>query len=220
MRPEPTPALAASDLRVYRGDRAVLDGVSLSVAADDSLLVRGPSGAGKTTLFAVLGLLATPDEGVVRVAGRDASGLPERERARLRRETIGFVFQTFRLVEDLTARENAALPAEHAGSPEEAWLDELFDRLGLAAVADQYPPTLSGGERQRVAVARALVNRPDVVLADEPTGQLDPGTADRVLELLFDLRADTGTALVATSHDPRLADRFDRRLRLVDGRLG
>ena len=214
------PALSASDLRVYRGGGAVLDGVSLSVAPDDSLLVRGPSGSGKTTLFSVLGLLAAPDEGVVRVGGRDASGLPERERARVRRETIGFVFQTFRLVEDLTARENAALPAEHTGSPDEAWLDELFERLDIADVADQYPPTLSGGERQRVAVARALVNRPSVVLADEPTGQLDPAAADRVLELLFDLRADTGTALVATSHDPRLADRFDRRLRLVDGRLG
>jgi putative ABC transport system ATP-binding protein len=213
------PALEADDLSVRRGGRDVLDGVSLAVDRDDSLLIRGASGSGKTTLFTVLGLLAPPDEGEVRVDGRAASDLPERERARIRRETIGFVFQTFRLVEDLTARDNAALPAEHAGSPDQAWLDELFERLELTEVADQYPATLSGGERQRVAVARALVNRPTVVLADEPTGQLDPDTADRVLDLLFDLRAETGTALVTTSHDPRLAGRFRRSLRLVDGRL-
>jgi putative ABC transport system ATP-binding protein len=214
-----TPALEASDLRVRRGGQDVLEGVSVAVDRDDSLLIRGPSGSGKSTLFGVLGLLATPDEGVVRVNGTDASSLPERGRARVRRETVGFVFQTFQLIDDLTARENAALPGEHAGSPDEDWLDELFDRLDITDVAGQYPPTLSGGERQRVAVARALVNRPSVVLADEPTGQLDPDTADRVLDLLFDLRTETNVALVATSHDPRLVERFDRTAKLVDGRL-
>jgi putative ABC transport system ATP-binding protein len=130
---------------------------------------------------------------------------------------VGFVFQDFRLIDDLTARENARLPQEHAGAIDEGWLDALFDRLGLDGVADARPPTLSGGEKQRVALARALANRPAVVLADEPTGQLDPETTDAVLELLLSVRDDT--ALVVISHDPRLADRFDRTLVLEDGRL-
>ena len=135
------------------------------------------------------------------------------------RETVGVVFQEFRLIPDLTARENAALPGEHDGSVDGAWLSELFERLDVADRRAAYPAALSGGEKQRVAVARALVSRPDVVLADEPTGQLDPAAADRVLELLFELQAETDTALVVVSHDPRLVDRFERRYRLTDGRL-
>jgi putative ABC transport system ATP-binding protein len=213
------PVLRAEDLRVERGGRAVLDGASLAVAPGERVLIRGDSGAGKTTLFEALGLLLPPTDGSLYVGDADAAALSERERARLRRETVGVVFQEFRLIPDLTARENAALPGEHDGSVDEAWLSELFERLDVADRRAAYPAALSGGEKQRVAVARALVSRPDVVLADEPTGQLDPAAADRVLELLFELQAETDTALVVVSHDPQLVDRFERRYRLTDGRL-
>jgi putative ABC transport system ATP-binding protein len=209
--------LRAADVRIERGDSWILDGVSLSVAANDRLLIRGRSGAGKTTLFRVLGLLDPPTAGEVYVDGAPAGSLPERKRARVRRDTIGIVFQDFQLVPDLTAWENAALPQEHGGNRDITWLDELFDRLGLIGLADQYPTTLSGGEKQRVAIARALANRPAVVLADEPTGQLDPETADNVLDLLFGLQRETETALVVVSHDPRLESRFERSVNIVDG---
>ncbi|ACV46211.1 MULTISPECIES: ABC transporter ATP-binding protein [Halomicrobium] len=211
--------LVGSDLVVTRSGEQILDGVSLSVASNATVLVQGPSGAGKTTLFNVLGLLEAPESGTLHVDGRDASALSERERAALRRSTIGFVFQDFQLIGDLTARENAALPQEHAGEPDPEWLDTLFDRLGIAALGGQYPATLSGGEKQRVAIARALANRPEIVLADEPTGQLDPATADAVLDLLFGMQASAETALIVISHDPQLAPHFDERLQLADGRL-
>lgn len=214
-----SPVLEAVDLSVTLGGIEVLDEVSLGVAPGQRVLVRGPSGAGKTTLFHVLALLREPDAGHLLVDGADAADLGERARARLRRETVGVIFQDFQLVPDLTARENAALPMEHAGERDDAWLDELFDRLALADRQDHSPASLSGGEKQRVAVARALANRPSVVLADEPTGQLDPETADRVLELLLSLQADTATALVVVSHDPRLAGAFDATRRLEDGRF-
>jgi len=214
---DPTLVLRARNLTVRRGDRRILDGASVTISRGSATLIQGRSGAGKTTLFDVLGLLSTPASGTIEIEGRDAAALPERERAGVRRETVGFVFQDFRLIDDLTARENARLPQEHAGAIDEAWLDAPFDRLGLDGVADARPPTLSGGEKQRVALARALANRPAVVLADEPTGQLDPETTDAVLELPLSVRDDT--ALVVISHDPRLADRFDRTLVLEDGRL-
>jgi putative ABC transport system ATP-binding protein len=218
--PNAEPVLRAEEVSVERGDRRVLDGVTLSVPADARLLIRGPSGAGKTTLFRVLGLLEPPTSGEVYVEGEPTRSLREAERAAVRRETVGIVFQDFQLVPDLTARENAALPQEHVrGNRDPAWLDELFDRLGVADLAGQYPATLSGGERQRVAIARALANRPAVVLADEPTGQLDPDTAEQVLELLFEAREVSGTALVVVSHDRSLPDRFEAHVRLVDGRL-
>ena len=213
------PALDAEDLTVRRGDRRILDDLSVSVVPGERVLIQGESGAGKTTLFSVLGLLERPDSGRLTVAGRDANALSERERASLRRDTLGYVYQGFRLVPDLTARENAALPQDHAGERDEAWLDDLFERLDIAEVADRRPATLSGGEKQRVATARALANRPDVILADEPTGQLDPDTADRLVDLLCSLGADFGTALVVVSHDPTLADRFPRVERLEAGSL-
>ena len=216
---EQTAAIRARDVSVVRDDRRILDGLSVRIPRESTTLIQGKSGSGKTTLFDVLGLLATPTEGVLEVGGTDAAALPERERARIRRETIGFVFQDFQLVDDLSARENARLPQEHAGDIDEAWLDTLFDRLDLRDVADASPRTLSGGEKQRVAIARALANRPAVVLADEPTGQLDPETTETVLDLLLTMHAEAATALVVVSHDPRLAGRFDRTLVLEDGRL-
>ncbi|GGN09802.1 ABC transporter ATP-binding protein [Halarchaeum nitratireducens] len=213
------PVLDARDLTLTRGERAVLDGLSLRVPADARTLVRGASGAGKSTLFEVLGLLTTPDAGTLRVRGRDATALSERERAALRRDHLGFVFQSFRLIDDLTAYENARVPQEHAGAIDEAWLDTLFARLGVADLATRHPPALSGGERQRVAIARALANRPSVVLADEPTGQLDPETTDAVLSTLDAVRDDFDTALLVVSHDPRLVERFDDRYVLRDGTI-
>lgn len=212
-------ALDAEDVAVVRGERRVLDGVSLSIVAGERVLIQGESGAGKTTLFSVLGLLERPDSGRLAVAGQDASTLSERERARLRRDTLGYVYQDFRLVPDLTARENAALPQDHASDRDEEWLDELFERLDITDVADRRPATLSGGEKQRVATARALANRPDVILADEPTGQLDPETATALLDLLCSLQAELDTALVVVSHDRSLPDRFERVLTLRNGTL-
>ena len=213
------PVLRGENLTVERAGSRILDTVSLSVDPDVSLLVRGASGAGKTTLFNVLGLLTMPTSGSLYVRGEDASKLPERKRAVVRRDTIGFVFQDFQLIPDLSAWDNAALPQDHTGSRDEDWLGDLFDALDIRALADQYPATLSGGEKQRVAIARALANRPAVVLADEPTGQLDPNTAERVLDLLFEVKSQTDTALVLISHDRGLAHRFDETVLLRDGRL-
>ena len=213
------PILQAEDVGVERNGDRLLAGVTVAVEPDERLLIRGPSGAGKTTLFNVLGLLEPPTTGRLVVDGTDASRLPERRRARLRRETVGIIFQDFQLVPDLTARENAALPQEHAGERDEDWLDALFDRLGIAERAGHYPATLSGGEKQRIAIARALANRPAVVLADEPTGQLDPETAERVLDLLLSLQDETDTALVVVSHDRSVGDGFSARVRLEDGAI-
>lgn len=213
------PVLRGEQLSVTRNDTRILSDISIQVPPDARLLIQGPSGSGKTTLFNLLGLLEPPDSGSLYISGRDASALSERQRALLRRDTIGFVFQDFQLIPDLTARENAALPQEHTGSRDEAWLDTLFDSLDIVSLEKQYPATLSGGEKQRVAIARALANRPAVVLADEPTGQLDPETADRVLDLLFTVRAETDTALVTISHDRRLASQFSSTLTLRHGQL-
>lgn len=211
------PILAVEDVTVVRGTEPVLEGLSLSVRPGERVLIRGPSGAGKTTLFSVLGLLERPASGSVVVDGRDASELSETARARLRRSTLGFVYQDFRLVPDLTARENAALPQDHAGERDEEWLTELFERLDVADLAERYPSSLSGGEKQRVATARALANRPAVVFADEPTGQLDPESAGRLVDLLCSLEESFGAALVVVSHDRSLTDRFPRVFEL-DGR--
>lgn len=211
--------LQADELLIQRGGNKILDGVSIQINRDSSTLIQGPSGSGKTTLFNVLGLLDSPTAGTLIVDGHDVSESSERTRARIRRETVGFVFQDFRLIDDLTARENAAVPQDHRGKRDEDWLNTLFEALDITDLVDQYPATLSGGEKQRVAIARALANQPDVILADEPTGQLDPETAAHVLDLLFDLRDRTEMALVVISHDRRLADRFDRVLLLDDGAL-
>ncbi|WP_435196329.1 ABC transporter ATP-binding protein [Natronomonas sp. EA1] len=210
--------LHARDLRLSRGGTAILDGLDIEVPAGSRTLVRGTSGAGKTTLFSVLGLLEEPDSGALVVDGVDALAVSERKRARLRRDHIGIVFQDFQLIPDLTARENALLPQQHGGSEDDAWVDELFDRLGIADLHNQYPATLSGGERQRVGIARALSNRPRIVLADEPTGQLDPDTAAAIRELLFSVQRDTGVALVVVSHDASF-EGVERTRTLTGGRL-
>ena len=211
--------LEADSVTVDRGGETILSNISFTVPAEAQLLIQGPSGAGKTTLFNILGLLDTPSSGTVSVRGTNAGSLPERKRARIRRDTIGFIFQDFQLIDDLTARENAGLPQEHTGSRDEEWLDTLFEKLNIRDLEMQYPATLSGGEKQRVAIARALANRPAVVLADEPTGQLDPDTTEQVIDLLLGLQATTETALVTISHDTQLESLFQSIARLEDGEL-
>lgn len=213
------PVLEARDLVVERGAARVLDGVNLAVNSKDRILIRGESGAGKTTLFHVLALLDVPTSGQVLIRGQDTTTLSERDRAEVRRDTVGVVFQEFNLIPDLTARENAALPQQHTGNDVPAWIDGLLETLSLSDRADAYPASLSGGEKQRVAIARALANRPEVVLADEPTGQLDPDAGREVVDLLVELQDQTDAAIVVVSHDEGLGDRFGRHLHLDGGTL-
>lgn len=213
------PILEASHITVRRNDRLILDDISISIPPEARQLIQGKSGAGKTTLFHIFGLLDVPTTGDLFIEGTDVNTLSKRERAELRRDTIGIIFQDFQLVPDLTALENAALPQEHSGSVDEAWLHTLFTKLDMADRATHYPATLSGGEKQRVSIARALANKPSIILADEPTGQLDPKTAENVMDLLFSLQADTGTALVVVSHDVGIADKFPKTSYIKNGRL-
>lgn len=216
---DPDALIHAEDITLSRAGQRILDGITLTITQNTRLLVRGTSGAGKTTLFDVLGLLTTPDTGSLYVSGTDMSTVSERHRARIRRTTIGLVFQEFHLIPDLTAMENAALPQTHAGDRDPAWVATLFDALDITGLEHRYPAALSGGEKQRVAIARALANHPAVVLADEPTGQLDPTTSDRVLDLLLDIQSETNVALVVISHDPIMTPAFDQAYELTGGTL-
>jgi ABC-type lipoprotein export system ATPase subunit len=198
--------------------RAV-DGVTLEVEPGSSLAVTGPSGCGKSTLLGLIGGLETPSSGSVALGGHAISGLPERERARIRRHEIGLVFQADNLLPFLTVTENVALQLALRGATDgyERCV-ELLARLGLAEHAAKLPDQLSGGQRQRVAVARALIHRPRTILADEPTGALDGASAEVVVELLQDAQRQLGATLIVVTHDAGLAARLDRQLRLRDGR--
>lgn len=205
-----------------QGHLSVLRGVDLDCEPGDTVAVIGASGVGKSTLLHVLGALDAPDEGQVQVAGSDPFVLAEPERARLRNRSIGFVFQFHHLLPEFTAAENAALPLWIAGQSESEGLREaesLLSDLGLADRTAARPDELSGGERQRVAIARALVTRPVLLLADEPTGNLDGETAEVVYSKLVDLTRDRGTVLVVATHDLELAGRADRVYRLKQGLL-
>jgi putative ABC transport system ATP-binding protein len=196
-----------------------LDMVDLDVNRGEAVAVMGPSGCGKSTLLHLIGGLDRPSAGQLTVAGQRVDELSERALAHLRRDEIGFVFQTFQLMDELTAQENVELPALLAGySPSEARARAiaLLERVGLADRARHLPSMLSGGQRQRVAIARALVNNPDIVLADEPTGNLDSASAFDVLSLLADLHAK-GLTLVIVTHDERIATAADRLISMRDG---
>ena len=198
--------------------RAV-DDVDLEVAPDEALAVRGPSGCGKSTLLHLLGGLDRPTAGELWLSGRRIDGLSERALAQLRRREVGFVFQAFHLMDELTAQENVELPALLAGrSPQEARrrARQLLERVGLADRADHLPAKLSGGQRQRVAVARALANEPTIVFADEPTGNLDSAATSEVLRLFEALRED-GLTLVVVTHEERIAASADRLVSMRDG---
>ena len=199
----------------------VLNELALSVSAGEWLAIVGASGAGKSTLLNLLGGLDAPSAGDVSVAGQSLSGMSENERSQWRNQRLGFVFQMHHLLPEFTALESVAMPARIGGAPKqeaEAKAKKLLLQLGLAERLNHRPAELSGGERQRVAIARALVNEPACVLMDEPTGNLDPGTAEQVLAAMSALR-DRDTAFVVVTHDPAIAQRMDRRLTLANGRL-
>jgi putative ABC transport system ATP-binding protein len=198
-----------------------LRGVSFSVRKGELVAIVGPSGSGKSTLLHIMGTLERPSEGVVRIGGVDAAGLDDRNLSRLRARQIGFVFQQFFLAEHASVRENVADGLLYAGVPVTERMeraDEALARVGLSDRADFKPTRISGGQRQRVAIARALVGRPAIVLADEPTGNLDSTTGTSIMDLLHELNADGATILMIT-HDSGLADQLPRQVRMLDGEV-
>lgn len=197
----------------------VLRAVSLAVDGGESVALTGESGSGKSTLLHLIGGLDRPDSGEILFMGQEISALGDAARARLRRDRVGLVFQQFNLVPSLTVAQNIALQARLAGRADAGWIAALTERLGLAGLGARYPEQLSGGQQQRVAIGRTLANRPDLILADEPTGNLDEDTGDAVLALMLELAETTGAALVMATHSKRLAQRFSRRIHLRRGRL-
>jgi putative ABC transport system ATP-binding protein len=197
----------------------VLKDITLEIAAGSVVAIVGPSGSGKTTLLALLAGLDRPTAGEVWVDGRNLAALDEDALARFRGEQVGFVFQSFHLIPTLTARENVQVPLELRGEEAETRARELLARVGLEGREHHYPAQLSGGEQQRVAVARAFSNRPKLLFADEPTGNLDQQTGATVIELLLELNREFGTTTVLVTHDIELARRAERVIRLLDGRV-
>jgi putative ABC transport system ATP-binding protein len=198
----------------------VLDAVSFEIASGAFVAIVGPSGSGKTTLLGLLAGLDTPTRGQVLLDGADLGALSEDARARLRGEKVGFVFQSFQLIPTLTALENVSVPLELRGDRDAtARARALLGRVGLGDRAGHLPAQLSGGEQQRVAVARAFANRPRILFADEPTGNLDGVTGARIIELIESLNRESGSTVVLVTHDASLADRTDRIIRLADGRV-
>ncbi len=202
------------------GPLIILDGINLEINAGQSVAVVGASGSGKTTLLGILAGLDLPTSGTVSLGGREITALDEEQRARVRGELVGFVFQTFQLLGSLTALENVMLPVElHGEHDARAQAEQLLERVGLGRRMGHYPRQLSGGEQQRVAIARAFASRPRVLFADEPTGNLDTATGARIIELLFDLNESFSTTLVLVTHDERLAQRCQRVITLDGGRI-
>jgi len=202
------------------GPLTLLDDINFSVSTGSTVAVLGASGSGKTTLLGLLAGLDVASSGMVEIGGQRLDELDEDGRALLRARLLGFVFQNFQLLQGLTALENVMLPLELAGDRAAVrHADELLQRVGLEARGHHYPQQLSGGEQQRCAIARAFASRPRLLLADEPTGNLDQATGQRIIELLFTLNREQGTTLIMATHDDNLAARCDRRLRLEGGRL-
>ena len=209
-------------MRLASGGRplTILDGVTLDIARGDAVAVIGPSGSGKSTLLGLIAGLDAPTAGSITVGGVDVTRLGESALARFRRETIGYVFQSYHLIPTLTAAENVAVPLELAGERRVAARSRaLLEQVGLGDRADHYPVQLSGGEQQRVALARAVALEPPLLLADEPTGNLDSATGAAIIELLFMLNRERGSTLLLVTHDPALAERADRVVSLRDGRV-
>ena len=218
----PEPVIVADAVaKIYRRGREeirALDNVSFVIHRGEFAAITGPSGAGKTTLLNILGCMDTPTSGTLRIGGRDAGKLDEREQTLLRRTEIGFVFQHFGLIPTLTVAENVSLPALFARKQRNSRIDELLGRVGLASRRSHRPHELSGGEMQRVAIARALVNDPKLILADEPTGNLDSVTGDSIIDL-FQLLNGLGLTIIVVTHNETMARAARRRLALRDGRL-
>ncbi len=218
------PAVELRDVHLSLGRGAarvhILKGLSLRIARGETVGLVGPSGSGKSTLLMVLAGLERPDSGAVRVAGRSLDALSEDGLARFRGENIGIVFQSFHLIPTMTALENVAIPLELAGAPDAFFRASAeLQAVGLKDRLRHYPAQLSGGEQQRVALARALAPNPSILVADEPTGNLDAATGDSIIELMFALRRDRGATLVLVTHDPALAARCDRTIKVNSGRI-
>lgn len=221
------PVLELTDItKVYKqgkpGEVAVLQGAALSVAPGEVVALVAPSGAGKSTLLHIAGLLDTPDGGGVRIGGADMTLLSDRRRTAVRRSDVGFIYQFHHLLPEFTALENITLPQRANGTSTaeaEARAMKLLEQVGIGARADHRPAALSGGEQQRVAFCRALANAPRLLLADEPTGNLDPETSDRVFAALMDLVRGTGLSAVIATHNMELAARMDRIVRLDKGKV-
>ena len=202
------------------GTLTILHEISFALQARQSAAIVGASGSGKSTLLSIIAGLDTPSTGTVRLAGMDIFAMDEDDRAAVRAAKLGFVFQSFQLLGNLTAIENVMLPLELQGRNDaRALATEMLDRVGLSERLRHYPKVLSGGEQQRVALARAFVVKPAVLLADEPTGSLDFATGERVMQLMFDLNRESGTTLVLVTHDAGIAARCDRQLRIEAGRV-
>jgi putative ABC transport system ATP-binding protein len=202
------------------GTLAILRDIDFSLAARETAAIVGASGSGKSTLLSIVAGLDTPTSGTVRLAGQDLFALDEDNRAALRARQVGFVFQSFQLMGNLSALENVMLPLELAGRRDaRKAATEMLGRVGLAERLGHYPKVLSGGEQQRVALARAFVVQPAVLLADEPTGSLDFATGETVMQLMFDLNRELGTTLVLVTHDRAIAERCERKITIEAGRL-
>ncbi len=207
------------------GELVILDDISLSVKAGESMAITGSSGSGKSTLLGLMAGLDTPSSGRIELLGHNLFALDEEQRAALRAKHVGFVFQSFQLLPNLTALENVMLPLELAGLPASGPAQAILERVGLGQRLRHYPRTLSGGEQQRVSLARAFVVEPDILFADEPTGSLDSANGEKVIELMFQLRAEHQTTLVLVTHDAQLAARCEGTVHLhagqrVDGQVG
>ena len=218
-----TPRLRARSLersfRIGGSQIPVLRGIDLDIVAGESVFLCGASGAGKTTLLYTLAGLETPESGTVEFEGQSLYSLSGNALARLRNQHMGFVFQSYFLLPELTALENALVPAMIRGTSSQARAMELLERVGLRDRMHHLPAELSGGEQQRVAIARSLINDPSILFADEPTGNLDSKNGEVIMALLLDLARDGGRTLVVVTHDDHLAQRGDRTVRIVDGRL-
>lgn len=212
--------IEVTNIRKRFGEVEVLKGISLTVNRGELVSIVGASGAGKTTLLQIMGTLLRPDAGALRIAGEELSTMNDTRLSRFRNEQIGFVFQFHHLLPEFTALENICLPALIAGRPRaevEREAMQLLERVGLTARAQHKPSQLSGGEQQRVSIARALINRPAVILADEPSGNLDSRNREEIHRLFFDLREELGQTMVLVTHDEGLAAATDRCIRLSDG---
>lgn len=221
---DPVLQLDAIKQTFHQGETAleVLQGADLTLNAGEIAALVGPSGSGKSTLLQIAGLLEKPEDGRVIVLGNDATRLGDEGRTRIRRESLGFIYQYHHLLAEFSARENIVLPQmieRKSKSQGGARADELLAAMGLTDRADHRPARLSGGEQQRVAIARALANEPKIILADEPTGNLDPATADHCFALLVELVRNSGVAALIATHNPDLAGRMDRIVRLEQGKL-
>ena len=205
--------------RTNEGEVPVLSDISLNLLAGETLALRGESGSGKSTLLHIAGVLELPDGGSVEIAGRDLSKMDDAERAAVRRRDVAIIFQQFNLIPSLTVASNITFQANLSGPVDKTKIEKIVSALGLMDQMKKYPEALSGGQQQRVAIARALVAEPKLLLADEPTGNLDEKTAQAVLEQMLKLVAETDTALMVVTHSQNVAARMDRQLLLIEGKL-